>query len=70
MHRPQPSPAPLPMLSRTVRDAIDLDDPATRAWSDHLDAGRIGTRVPPQPGAREAAERTAALFRRLGQAAR
>jgi hypothetical protein len=57
------------MQSRTTRDA-DIHDPLTRAWSAHVDAGRIGTPVPPQPGAREAAERTAALFRRLARAAR
>jgi hypothetical protein len=56
------------MLTRTVRDP-EPDDPRTRDWLDHLAAGRIGAPVPPQPGAREAAERTAALFRRL-QAAR
>lgn len=72
MHRfPEPHPLPpRPLQIRSTRDAADLDDPVTRAWSDHLDAGRIGTRVPPQPGAREAAERTAALFRRLAGPAR
>jgi hypothetical protein len=57
------------MQSRNTRDA-DIHDPLTRAWSAHIDARRIGTPVPPQPGAREAAERTAALFRRLAGAAR
>ena len=66
---PLPSgPAPgRPMLTRTVRDP-EPDDPRTRDWLDHLAAGRIGAPVPPQPGAREVAERTAALFRRLGAA--
>lgn len=72
MHRfPEPHPLPpRPLQTRSTRDAADLHDPLTRAWLDHLDAGRIGTPVPPQPGARDAAERTAALFRRLAGAAR